>query len=87
MFHFTRKRIEAHICIYFVALKVYKELDRILKLNNINISVDKVLRMAKTITTLQIRLPLNNEVISKVMIMKRHKAIERLFDEKFGVTQ
>ena len=25
MFHFTRKRIEAHICICFVALKVYKE--------------------------------------------------------------
>lgn len=87
MFHFTRKRIEAHICICFVALKVYKELDRILKLNNINMSVDKVLRMAKTITTLQIRLPLNNEVISKVMIMKRHKVIERLFDENFWVTQ
>lgn len=27
MFHFTRKRIKAHICICFVALKVYKELD------------------------------------------------------------
>ena len=26
MFHFTRKRIEAHICICFVALKIYKEL-------------------------------------------------------------
>ena len=87
MFHFTKKRIEAHICISFVALKVYKELDRILKLNNINMSVDKVLRMAKTITTLQIRLPLNNEVISKVMIMKRHKVIERLFNENFLVTQ
>ena len=87
MFHFTRKRIEAHICICFVALKVYKELDRILKLNNINMSVDKVLRMAKTITTLQIRLPLNNEVISKVMIMKRHKVIERLFNENFWGTQ
>ena len=87
MFHFTKKRIEAHICICFVALKVYKELDRILKLNNINMSVDKVLRMAKTITTLQIRLPLNNEVISKVMIMKRHKVIERLFNENFWVTQ
>jgi transposase len=83
MFHFTKKKIEAHICICFVALKVYKELDRILKLNNINMSVDKVLRMAKTITTLQIRLPLNNEVISKVMIMKRHKVIERLFNEFF----
>jgi len=28
MFHFTRKRIEAHICICFVALKVYKELEQ-----------------------------------------------------------
>ena len=31
MFHFTRRRIEAHVCICFVALKVYKELERILK--------------------------------------------------------
>ena len=35
MFHFTRKRIEAHICICFVALKVYKELDRMLKVSEI----------------------------------------------------
>ena len=26
IFHFTEKRIEAHICICFVAYKVYKEL-------------------------------------------------------------
>ena len=25
MFHFTRRRIEAHVCICFVAMKVYKE--------------------------------------------------------------
>jgi transposase len=30
MFHFTQKRIEAHVCICFVAYKVYKELERIL---------------------------------------------------------
>ena len=33
MFHFTRRRIEAHVCICFVALKVYKELERLLKLS------------------------------------------------------
>jgi len=32
MFHFTSKRIEAHVCICFVAYKVYKELERILKI-------------------------------------------------------
>ena len=34
------KRIEAHVCICFVAYKVYKELERILKLSDINLSVD-----------------------------------------------
>ena len=57
MFHFTRKRIEAHICIYFVALKVYKELERMLKVSAIKMSVHKVHALAKTITTLQIKLP------------------------------
>lgn len=32
IFHFTPKRIEAHVCICFAAYKVYKELERILKL-------------------------------------------------------
>jgi transposase len=86
MFHFTRKRIEAHICICFVALKVYKELDRILKLNGIKLGIDKVLRMAKTVTTLQVRLPLNGQLLTKTMVMKRHKPIEKLFDENFWVT-
>ena len=53
MFHFTRRRIEAHVCISFVALKVYKELERLLKLADINMSVDKVLALAQTIVTIQ----------------------------------
>ena len=57
MFHFTRRRIEAHVCICFVALKVYKELERLLKLSDINMSVDKVLALARTIVTIQMTLP------------------------------
>lgn len=57
MFHFTEKRIQAHICICFVAYKVYKELERVIRGLNMEISVDKVLTIAKTITTLRIRLP------------------------------
>jgi transposase len=87
MFHFTRKRIEAHIAICFVALKVYKELYRILKLTNIKLGVDKVLNMAKTITTIQVQVPNSKEIISKTMIMERHKRIEKLFDDSFWVTQ
>ena len=87
MFHFTRKRIEAHICICFVALKVYKELERMLKVSEIKMSVDKVLALAKTITTIQIKLPLNKEVYTQTVLMARHQKIAKLFDENFWVTQ
>ena len=87
MFHFTRKRIEAHICICFVALKVYKELERMLKVSEIKMNVDKVLALAKTITTIQIKLPLNKEVYTQTMLMARHQKIAKLFDENFWVTQ
>jgi len=87
MFHFTPKRIEAHVCICFVAYKVYKELERILKANGFNISVDKVLNIAKTITTIRVRLPLAGENFSKIMLLPKHKLIAKLFDENFWVTQ
>mgnify|MGYP002672734876 FL=1 len=87
MFHFTRKRIEAHICICFVALKVYKELERMLKVSEIKMNVDKVLALAKTITTIQIKLPLNKEVYTQTVLMARHQKIAKLFDENFWVTQ
>ena len=87
MFHFTRKRIEAHICICFVALKVYKELERLLKRSQINMSIDKVLAPAQTIVTLQIKLPINNEVINKTMLMKRHQRIAPLFEDEFWGTR
>jgi len=84
MFHFTPRRIEAHVCICFVAYKVYKELDRILKINNINLSVDKVLSIAKTITTIKVRLPFSNTIMSKTMLVTaKHKSIALLFEENF----
>jgi len=84
MFHFTKKRIEAHICICFVAYKVYKELERILKIAKINLSVDKVLDIAKTITTIKIRLPQTRQTISRTMLLTdRHKSISCLFDDDF----
>lgn len=67
IFHFTEKRIEAHICICFVAYKIYKELERQLPLYGIKLSVDKVLAIAKTIPTVRIKLP-NGETRSQTMI-------------------
>ena len=84
MFHFTPKRIEAHVCICFVAYKVYKELERILKISGINLSVDKVLNIAKTITTLKIKLPANRETLTKTMLITpKHLSIKQLFEIDF----
>lgn len=84
MFHFTPKRIEAHVCICFVAYKVYKELERILKVSKITLSVDKVLDIAKTITTLKIKLPADGSSITKTMLLTpKHQSIAMLFDESF----
>ncbi len=84
MFHFNPRRIEAHVCICFVAYKVYKELDRILKLKGIGQSVDKVISISKTITTIKVKLPISNTHFSKTMLLtSRHKSIEMLFDDNF----
>jgi transposase len=84
MFHFTPKRIEAHVCICFVAFKVYKELERILKISNIDLSVDKVLSIAKTITTIKINLPKSgNTMLKTLFLTEKQKSIAILFDETF----
>ena len=86
MFHFTRRRIEAHLCICFVALKIYKELERLLKRANIGMSVDKVLNMAKTVTTITIKMP-DGQKVTRTMPMRRHQRIAPLFTHEFWVTQ
>lgn len=58
MFHFTERRIEAHVCICFISYKVYKELERLIAIKNIGMSVDNVLDAAKTITTIKVRMPI-----------------------------
>ena len=80
MFHFTPKRIEAHICICFVAYKVYKELERVIRSTGLGMSVDRVLAIAKTITTLRIRLP-NGETLSHTLFTTpQQESIRPLLD-------
>ena len=81
MFHFTERRIEAHVCICFVAYKVYKELERIIKKADMDMSVDKVLDIAKTITTVRVKMPQNHEVYTKTLFLSEQQtAIKPLFD-------
>mgnify|MGYP000385676109 CR=1 FL=1 len=81
MFHFTERRIEAHVCICFVAYKVYKELERLIKEKKIPLSVDKVLDIAKTITTIRVKMPENGGFYTKTLFLTdRHRTIQPLFE-------
>lgn len=81
VFHFTEKRIEAHVCPCFVAYKVYKELERIISGLGIGMSVDRVLKIAKTITTIRLKLPLNDEIMTRTMMLTpEHHSLKPLFD-------
>lgn len=67
IYHRLKKRIEAHICICFTAYAVYKELERLLKLNGIKLSPEKALEQIKEIRQLRYELPKSRVVKTKIL--------------------
>ena len=65
IYHRKQKRIEAHICLTFVAYKVYKELERQLKEKKTKLSPEKVIGILQNIFQIEITTPKNKEVIRK----------------------
>ncbi len=66
-----------------MAYKVYKELERIIKIAKVKKSVDSVLKIAKTVVTIRIRLPKQGITKQQVMLTTpEHHEIEPLFDIK-----
>lgn len=81
IYHRKKKRIEAHICLTFVAYKVYKELERQLKLKNSNLSPEKVIEILQSMFQVEIRNPINNETLKQnILITEEHKLIQKLFE-------
>lgn len=81
VFHRKQKRIEAHICLTFVAYKLYKELERQLKEKKSNLSPEKVIDILKSIYQIEIRYPGNNESIKQtILITQEHQQLKDLFD-------
>ena len=82
IYHRKRKRIEAHICISFVALKIRKELERQLKIKKSNISAEKCIEIAKTIYKIKVNnTNLTEKPIEKVLLLtEEHKLLAKLFN-------
>lgn len=67
VYHRLKTRIEAHICICFSAYMIYKELERLLKINKIKISPEKAIEEIREIRQLKYTLPKSKQVKTKTL--------------------
>lgn len=67
IFHRKKNRIEAHICIAFVAYTVFKELERLLTDKKINLSAQKAIELSKTIYQIEFVLPDSKKIHSTIL--------------------
>lgn len=73
MYHRLRKRIEAHICLSFVAYSVYKELERVLKLEKYPLSVEKAAELTHNMYQMEITLPESLHVTKVLLKMDENQ--------------
>lgn len=67
VYHRLKERIEAHICICFTAYAIYKELERLLRVNKIDISPEKAIEQIKEIKQLRYVLPKSQQVKTQIL--------------------
>lgn len=83
IYHRLEKRIVAHICISFVACKVYKELERLLKEKQSDLSASQAIDIVKTIYKIELQTPYSNNKYSRLLLKtEEQKSIIKLFNLK-----
>tara|TARA_R110001583_G_scaffold85292_4_gene223460 strand:+ start:12016 stop:13530 length:1515 start_codon:yes stop_codon:yes gene_type:complete len=81
IYHQKQRRIEAHICLTFVAYKVYKELERQLKVKKSNLSPESVIEILQSIYQIEIETEKTKKIIKKTLLLtNEHKMLAHLFD-------
>lgn len=73
IYHRLQRRIEAHITINFVSYKIYKELERQLKIKASNLSPEKAIEIAKTIYSIKVYIPNLKQTITKTLILNEEQ--------------
>ncbi len=84
IYHRLQRRIEAHICISFVAYKIHRELDRQLKERKAKISANTAIEIAKTIYSITARMPDQTQLEHLLITNERQKQLVNIFPENFG---
>jgi transposase len=81
VYHRLQKRIEAHICISFVAYKIFKELERQLAAKKANISANTAIEIAETIHQVKVVFDNGQQQISKLLLLtQEQKYLAKLFN-------
>lgn len=80
VFHFKRRRIEAHICLNFVAYKIYKELERQLKEKMSELSPEKIIEVLQSIYEIEARSPDNKSYKRNLLLTEEHYKVQKLFN-------
>ncbi len=78
IYHRLRNRIEAHICLSFVAYTIYKELERVLKHELYPLSVEKAAEITHNIYQVEIMLPESKQI--KTITLKMDKLQTQLIN-------
>jgi hypothetical protein len=84
VYYRIERRIQAHICISFVAYKLYKELERQLKQKQATISAAKEIEKAENIIEISLTLHQSGQVHRKILLLtEEQKNLASIFS--FGV--
>lgn len=69
IYHRLKQRIEAHICISFTAYCIYKELERVLYLENSKISIKTAAELTHNMYQINFTMPDSKEIVSTILNM------------------
>jgi transposase len=87
IYHRLRRRIEAHICIAFVAYTVFKELERLLIEHEIQISPARAIEIMKTIQQATVFLPESRRTVSTMLALTPEQEKLLALKPRFWVSQ
>lgn len=77
IYHYRKRRIEAHLCIAFVAYAIFKEMELLLKKNQIQMSGQRAAELTQTMYELQYALP--DSAAQKRLILKMDKEQNQVY--------
>lgn len=75
IFHRLRRRIEAHLCIAFVAYAIWKELERLLKKHGAQMSSTRAAELTHTMYEIEYTLPQSKKIQYKTLAMDGEQQI------------